>query len=91
MIERASPVQLRKALELAHQFSKMGVNFVPMPVANDAEQRVLVAQALDKLAQMEQMADEPAEEIEASAGRWSRVSTVSGLPTSPVRGSWFSR
>ncbi|WP_426110978.1 DUF1382 family protein [Massilia sp. PWRC2] len=56
-------MQLRKALELAHQFSKMGVNFVPMPVANDAEQRDLVAQALGKLAQIEQMADEPAAHV----------------------------
>lgn len=58
MIERASPVQLRKALELSHQFAKMGVNFVPMPVCNDDEQRALVAQALNKLGQMEAQADD---------------------------------
>lgn len=57
MIERASPIQLRKALELSNQFAKMGVNFVPMPVCNDEEQRALVAQAIDKLAEMEAQAE----------------------------------
>jgi hypothetical protein len=57
MIERASPFQLRKALELANLFVKMGVNFVPVPVASDEEQHQLVTQALDKLAEMEKAAD----------------------------------
>lgn len=49
MLERASPVQLRKALEAANIFVKMGINFVPMPVANEAEHADLLAQAFDKL------------------------------------------
>jgi hypothetical protein len=53
MIERASPAQLRKALELANLFARVGVNFVPVPVANDEEQRALVEQALGKLAEIE--------------------------------------
>jgi predicted Zn-ribbon and HTH transcriptional regulator len=57
MLERASPVQLRKALELANLFVKTGVNFVPVPVANDEEQRALVEHALAKLAEFEQEAD----------------------------------
>ncbi len=57
MVERASPVQLRKALELANLFVKMGVNFVPVPVASDEEQQELAAQALDKLAEMEKAAE----------------------------------
>lgn len=56
MLERASPLQLRKALELANLFVKMGVNSVPVPVASDEEQAELVGQALDKLAIMEQQA-----------------------------------
>lgn len=60
MIERASPVQLRKALELANLFVKIGVNFVPVPVANDEEQHALVEQALAKLAEIERDADRPA-------------------------------
>jgi hypothetical protein len=63
MIERASPAQLRKALELSHQFVKMGVNFVPMPVANDYEQRAMVMQALDKLAKLELDADSEAAQV----------------------------
>ncbi len=56
MVERASPVQLRKALALANQFVKLGVNFVPMPVASEAEQQELVGQALAKLEELEQAA-----------------------------------
>jgi len=54
MIERASPVQLRKALEMANHFVKAGINFVPVPVANEEEQRALLARAITKLNAMEQ-------------------------------------
>ena len=57
MLERASPAQLRKALELANLFVKMGVNFVPVPVASDEEQDELVSQAMAKLQVMEQKAE----------------------------------
>lgn len=57
MLNRASPAQLRKALELANLFVKMGVNFVPVPVISDEEQEELVWQALDKLATMERQAE----------------------------------
>jgi hypothetical protein len=57
MIKRASPVQLRKALELANLFVKMGVNFVPVPVASDEEQHALAEQALANLEKMEREAD----------------------------------
>lgn len=68
MIERASPVHLRKALELANLFVKMGVNFVPFPVASGEEQRALVEQALAKLEKMEREADRAAaQEAEARA------------------------
>jgi hypothetical protein len=56
MLERASPADLRKALELANVFVKLGVNFVPVPVANAEEQRALVEQALTKLEELEQSA-----------------------------------
>lgn len=32
VIERASPVELRKALELAQQLAQAGILFVPVPV-----------------------------------------------------------
>jgi hypothetical protein len=59
MIERASPAQLRKSLELATLFTKMGIGFVPMPVANSAEYDKLAQQAMDRLAEMEIEADRP--------------------------------
>jgi hypothetical protein len=68
MLERASPVQLRKALELANLFVKMGVNFVPVPVASDEEQHELVSQALDKLAELEKAADEAEGNSNQSSG-----------------------
>ena len=52
-MERASPAQLRKALELANLFAKSGVNFVPVPVVSEDEQRALVEKALGKLAEIE--------------------------------------
>jgi hypothetical protein len=58
-LERASSTQQRKALELANLFVKMGVGFVPMPVASNAEYDTLVHEALEKLAEMEKLADEP--------------------------------
>jgi hypothetical protein len=66
MIERASPAQLRKALELANLFVKMGINFVPVPVASEEEQRAFVEQSLAKLAKMERAA-EPASGTEGGA------------------------
>jgi len=58
-IERASPTQQRKSLEVANLFVKMGVGFVPIPVASEAEYDALAKKALDKLAEMEGIADEP--------------------------------
>ncbi len=53
MIRRASPAQQRKALEIANLFVKMGVGFVPVPVANSEEFDKLVKQSNDRLAEME--------------------------------------
>lgn len=53
MVDRASPVQQRKALEIANTFTRMGVGFVPMPVANAAEFDAMMNQAIEKLASME--------------------------------------
>lgn len=57
MLERASPAQLRKALELANVFVKMGVNFVPVPVSNEAELVELVQKSFEKLKEMERQAE----------------------------------
>jgi hypothetical protein len=47
MIERASPAQLRKALEIADTYKKTGLGFVPMPVANSAEFEAMAAQVVE--------------------------------------------
>lgn len=61
MIERASLAQLRKALEVAHLYVKMGINFVPVPVTSEAEQNALADQAFAKLEEIERAAAPTAE------------------------------
>lgn len=49
MVERASPAQQRKALEVANLFVKMGLGFVPVPVSNAVEFDKLTKEAMDKM------------------------------------------
>lgn len=42
VLERPRPVEQRKSLELANNFVKCGIRFVPMPVLNDLDQEKLV-------------------------------------------------
>ncbi|MBD8531510.1 DUF1382 family protein [Massilia sp. CFBP 13647] len=56
-MERASPAQLRKALEIADTYKKTGLGFVPMPVANSAEFEALAAQSLARLAELIELAE----------------------------------
>lgn len=53
MIARATPVQLRKALEIANLFAKTGIRFVPIPVADDSEYNQRMREAIAKLDQIE--------------------------------------
>jgi hypothetical protein len=57
MLERASPTQQRKALELANLFVKAGVGFVPMPVSGPAEYEKLLRESIAKLDELEAAAD----------------------------------
>lgn len=57
MLKRASPAQLRKALEMANLFVKGGINFVPMPVGSEEEHAALLRQAMRKLDVMEGQAE----------------------------------
>lgn len=59
MIERASPVQLRKALEVANLFAKMGIAFVPMPVFSNEEYDTLAQQAMGRLDEIANASDHP--------------------------------
>jgi hypothetical protein len=51
-MNRASPVDLRKAAEAANTYIKAGVLFVPMPVLSAADHAELVAQANTRLDQI---------------------------------------
>jgi hypothetical protein len=55
-IYRASPVELRKALEVANLFTKIGLGFVPVPVASSEEYDRLTQEVLRKLAEFEMAA-----------------------------------
>lgn len=52
VIERASPIQLRKSLEIANAFVKAGVRFVPMPCTDDAEYSQRMRESIAKLDQI---------------------------------------
>ena len=57
-MKRADPVALRKAMELARHFVRLGIEFVPMPTLDDADRAELVAQAhqrMDKLEESEKV------------------------------------
>lgn len=48
-MKRASPVQLRQALEVAHALVKHGINFVCIPVIDEADAVNLAGQAAQRL------------------------------------------
>lgn len=56
-MNRASPIDLRKALEMVSAFTKAGILFVPMPVLNEVDHANLVAQTTDRLEQIAQEAE----------------------------------
>lgn len=53
-MNRASPVDLRKAIEAAQAFIKAGILFVPMPVLDEKDQAALQGQMLARLDKMEE-------------------------------------
>jgi hypothetical protein len=48
-MNRASPVQLRKSLGLAHAFAKAGIRFVCMPAVDEADHANLASQAIERM------------------------------------------
>ena len=52
-MNRASPVDLRLALEMAHSLAKTGVVFVPVPVLSDEDKAILVRDAYMRLDKIE--------------------------------------
>ncbi|MDK6930720.1 DUF1382 family protein [Klebsiella aerogenes] len=51
-MNRASPVDLRKNIEIANHLAHIGIRFVPIPVATDEEFQALAAELSRKLEQM---------------------------------------
>lgn len=51
-MNRASPVDLRKAIEVANAYTNAGILFVPMPVLNEADHHDLVQKASQRIEQI---------------------------------------
>ncbi|WP_334354034.1 DUF1382 family protein [Enterobacter hormaechei] len=51
-MNRASPVDLRKSLEIANHHAHIGIRFVPIPVATEEEFQTLAAELSRRLEQM---------------------------------------
>lgn len=51
-MERESPVQTRKSLEVVEFFRKSGIGFVAMPIFNDADRDQLLEQVQERLEAM---------------------------------------
>ena len=52
-MNRASPVDLRIALEMAHSLAKAGVDFVTIPVLSNEDKAILVRDAYMRITQIE--------------------------------------
>ncbi|HCN1484358.1 TPA: DUF1382 family protein [Escherichia coli] len=48
-MNKASPVELRVSIEMAHSLAQIGVRFVPIPVETDEEFQRLAVSAAQKL------------------------------------------
>ncbi|WBA79591.1 DUF1382 family protein [Endozoicomonas sp. GU-1] len=57
-MERASPADLRKSLEIVEVFKSAGIMFVPVPVASKADHDDLIAKVFAALAEMKAKASE---------------------------------
>ena len=51
-MHKASPVELRTSIEMAHSLAQIGVRFVPIPVETDEEFHTLAASLSQKLEMM---------------------------------------
>ncbi|EEV8639044.1 DUF1382 family protein [Escherichia coli] len=51
-VHKASPVELRTSIEMAHSLAQIGVRFVPIPVETDEEFHTLAASLSQKLEMM---------------------------------------
>lgn len=58
MIQRASPKDLRTALELVHQLKMSGIDFVPVPVTSQEQKKELLIMFEKALQELEKKANE---------------------------------
>lgn len=56
-MKRASPVQLRQSLEVAHALAKHGIQFVCVPVIDEADAMNLAGQAAQRLERLAYIAE----------------------------------
>ena len=54
-MNKCSPIEMRKALDMAKLLSDAGVEFVAMPVLNDAHKKQLL---IDAMANLDELGDE---------------------------------
>lgn len=51
-MNRASPVDLRKSIEIANHLANIGIRFVPIPMATEKEFQTLAAELSRRLEKM---------------------------------------
>jgi len=56
-MNRASPVDLRAALEMAHGLAKAGVDFVTIPVLSNKDKQLLLRDVQTRITQIEKEAE----------------------------------
>ena len=52
-MNRASSVDIRKAILVANEFVKAGIDFVPVPVLSDDDKPIMVREVQKRLSQIE--------------------------------------
>lgn len=58
MLKRASPQELRVALEIVHHLKMYGIDFVPIPVTSQEQKKELLLMSEKALQELEKMSDE---------------------------------
>ncbi len=58
-VMRASPSNMRKSLEMTDSMRMYGIDFVPIPVTSPEHREKLVAEALQSIADLVELAEDP--------------------------------
>lgn len=57
-VYKASPIEMRKSLEMVQQMKMAGIDFVPVPVTSPEHKQALVAETLQSIASLVALAEE---------------------------------